>query len=97
MNGRAMRSRRRRGLPRQRPKIWPVTIGRRENVVRRPTADCQFRSRSYAPGSLSSLLLTLMCAHTYYVLMCDTCILRVDHFPESYLPGFLAGRDKDSG
>jgi hypothetical protein len=25
-----------------------VTVGRRANVVRRPTADCQFRSRSYS-------------------------------------------------
>src|SRR6266481_6194359 len=65
MNRPAMQSRRRRWLSRQRPTIWPVTVGRRANVVRRPTADCQFRSRSYAPGSLSSLLLTRTCAHTY--------------------------------
>src|SRR5258707_11086041 len=42
-----MQSRRRRWLSRQRPTIWPVTVGQRANVVRRPTADCQFRSRSY--------------------------------------------------
>src|SRR5262249_16372650 len=65
MNRTAMRPRRRRWLPRQRPTIWPVTVGRRANVVHRPTADCQFRSRSYSPGSLPSLLLTLTCAHTY--------------------------------
>ena len=38
-----MQSRRRRWLSRQRPRVWPVTVGRRANLVLRPNADCRFR------------------------------------------------------
>src|SRR5262249_2891607 len=39
----AMQSGRRRWLSRQRPRVWPVTVGRRANLVLRPNADCRFR------------------------------------------------------